>query len=219
MRSAAELALALVALAPGLAHAETCHHGVVQDDTIVWETRSTAATLLSPISVDSIEGGTIEDAAIVPRASSTMVRVRTRQPIGQALQPPLVRGPQRITLASPSGEPVAFEPRLDGPIERHVGYSASAGIERADRRRIDLACGRAAGIPLYVHAEAPLELAGTLSRPEKRQRALLWIGGVLLVAAGIGGVLSYRRVRDRAAAERAEALLEERYRALDREGP
>jgi hypothetical protein len=219
MRSVTErLSLAIViasAVAPGLGHAQACHHGVVGDDAIAWETRTGAGALVSgESSVESIEGGSLERGAIRPQGGST-VRVRTRQAIDGTLRPPLVRGPQRITLSSAGGEPVTFEPHVDGPLERHVGYTTTGGLDRAARRQIDDVCGRAEGIPLYVEAAGPIVIEGALSRPSERRETLLWVGGALLLTAGVGGGMAYRRLRDRAAVEQADALLEERYRALD----
>lgn len=214
MRS--ELAIAMVigvAAMPGLASAQTCHHGVVDGDVIEWETRTVSAALLSPPrGLELIEGGSLEDGEL--RSPSTM-RLRTRQPFDGVLRPPLVRGAQRITLSSPSGEPVAFEPDVGGPIERHVGYAATPGLEREARRRLDVACGEVEGVPLYVDAARSVELRGALASPSERRQTLLWVGGLLLLALSVGGGIAYRRVRDRAAVERADALLEERYRALE----
>lgn len=217
MRSAVELALALgLLITPGLARAQTCHHGVVHEGWIVWETESSGATLLAPAgSIESMEGGVLEDGAIVRHAAAAAVHLRTRQRVDGALRPPLVAGPQRITLATPRGEPVTFEPHLDGPIERHVGYSRTAGVDRAARRWLDGACGSAVGVPLYVEADGPIELAGTLSPPSARRQALLWLGGAVLLVVSLGGALAYRRLHERAAVERADALLEERYRRLE----
>jgi hypothetical protein len=125
-------------------------------------------------------------------------------------------GAQRITLSSPGGDPVAFEPDVDGPIERHVGYATTPGLDREARRRLDAICGETEGVPLYVGAERPIELRGALASPSERRQTLLLVGGVLLLALGAGGGIAYRRLRDRATAEAAEAILEERYRALER---
>jgi len=202
-----------VAAMPGLAHAQTCHHGVVDGDTIEWETRTVSAALLSPPrGLESIEGGSLEDGEL--RSPSTM-RLRTRQSFDGVLRPPLVRGAQRITLASPSGQPMAFEPDVDGALERHIGYATTPGLEREARRRLDEVCGEVEGVPLYVDAARPVELRGALASPSARRQTLLWVGGLLLLALSVGGGIAYRRMRDRAAAERAEALLEERYRALE----
>lgn len=134
------------------------------------------------------------------------------------LHPPLLLGPQRIVLGARNGERVDFVPVLDGPIQRHVGHHASRGIDPRTRAALDRACGaRERMRATYVRDVTYDELEGEIVRAEDRRAPLMWTGGLLLLFGALAAVIAYRRLEARAQIEHADALIDQRFRALENE--
>ncbi|AKF03046.1 hypothetical protein DB32_000195 [Sandaracinus amylolyticus] len=199
-------------------------------DAITWRTTMVgSASLVGPlppdVSVVSIEGGALspERDRIEATPGAREVVLITRQSIDArddvlVLRPPLVTSAQRIVIAARDGDRVSFAPALDGPIERHVGHHSSTGIDDPTRAHLDAWCGsRGRGVPTYVRALSWDDVRGELVRAEERRGSLLWIGWLVLGAGVIAGAIGYRRLAARAQIERADAVIESRFRTLARE--
>lgn len=227
------LATVITLAIPGAARAQACHHGVVEDGVIRWRTTlAQAGSLVGPlpadVSVESIEGGVarLEGgrlAGVSAEGPGPIVLV-TRQAIGDAeevvLRPPLVSAPQRIMLTAREGGRTSFAPALDGPVERHVGYHASPEIDGGTRAWLDGWCGpRERSVATYVRDVGYDDLRGAVVRDTERRGSLLWIGWLVLGLGAVGGVVAWRRLAARAAIERADVVIEERFRSLERQGP
>lgn len=233
----AERALPLAALTlaslvcTSLARAEVCHEGVVGEGEIRWRTVLFGdASLIEPlpddVALESIEGGTARleggrvvgvDATLVPTV------VHTRQSIDGTevvLHPPLVEGTARIVVTGVGEERVDFAPAIDGPIERRVGHHASRGVGDVERAALDRLCGAPGrSRPTFVRGVRYEDLRGALVRAEDRRGLVLAIAAVLAIAFVIGAVLAYRRLGARARIEHAEAVIDERFRELERSAP
>jgi hypothetical protein len=211
-----------------LAHAEVCHEGVVSDGEIRWRTVLFGdASLLEPlpddVALESIEGGTARvesgrlvgvDAELVPTV------VRTRQSIEGAdvvLHPPLVEGSARIVVTGVGEDRVDFAPAIDGPIERRVGHHASRSVGDAERAALDRLCGSPGrSRPTFVRGVRYDDLRGALVRAEDRRGFVLSLAAVLAIVFVVGAMIAYRRLGARARIEHAEAVIDERFRELER---
>ncbi|UJR84575.1 hypothetical protein [Sandaracinus amylolyticus] len=212
------------------ASAQVCHRGDVDADAITWRTTMVgSAPLVGPLppdlSVVSIEGGALSRGRdrIDATAGAPEVVLVTRQSIDThdptvVLRPPLVTSAQRIVLASHEGGRISFAPTLEGPIERHVGHHRSSGIDDPTRAHLDAWCGpRDRDVPTYLRALSWDDVRGELVRAEARRGSLLWIGWLVLAVGAIAGAIGYRRLAARAQVERADAVIESRFRTLAQE--
>jgi hypothetical protein len=220
----------MVAIAPK-ASAQVCHEGRIEGSTIHWRSSFFAdesfVGALPRGAFESIEGGVVreEDREIVgigvTRMGANPVVLSTRQVISGdtvTLRPPLVSSPQRIVLVSNRGASIAFAPELGGPITRHVGYHASRGIDDYTRAELDRWCPeRERGVPIYVRDIDPEQLRGEIVRSEERGDSLLRVGWLVLALGAVGAFFGYRRLTARAQIEHADALIEGRFRALERQ--
>jgi hypothetical protein len=214
---------ALVAATPALAE-DACHDGVIEGDVIRWT--SYVAVGRDPVvvprelEIERIEGGRIgPDSTLAASPGIARVRVTSRQPIADrrhvVLRVPRAHGPQRITLAA-GHERVRFEPELDGPLERHVGYATTSGVTERDRRSLELECGAAPARSLSIFVGAgELPLRGAITTITDRRVPFAWLGGAVLVLGLVVGGAAYRRFGRRAELERADALIEARFAELD----
>lgn len=230
MRSRADacaLIAVLLSAAPAAAQEASCHDGVAYEGGIRWRSHlpidGTSAPVVVPreLEVEHIDGGYVDErSVIIPTSALGGVVVVARQPVADradvTLRPPFTAGPQRITLDVP------FAPRVDGPIARELGYFAAPGVTREQRRFLAWRCGEAprGSTVLYVQAERP---RGAWRSREERTSGVLFVGAALLAVALVAGALLYRAFGRRAALERAELILNQRFDALeenaDREAP
>lgn len=225
------LSMAVFAIVFGIlprASAQVCHEGRLDGSVMYWHSTyfgdaSFVGPLPSDLTLVGIDHGNIREEhghmVGVIKTGANPVVITTRQPISEdegALHPPLTSLPQRIILVSESGSSVVFAPLLEGPITRHVGYHASRGIDEHTRAELDLWCGSyERGVPIYVRDIGYSALQGQIIRPEERGNYFLRFGWIVLVMGAIGAFLFYRRLMAQAQIERAEALIEGRFRALE----
>lgn len=232
-----ELALAVFAIVCAStsvrASAQACHEGRVDGDGIRWRTTilvpsARIAPLSSDVALESVEGGTAryEGGRLVGIDASgggePVVLVTSQSIHGNAitLHPALVDAPQRIVLTSRDGERIGFVPALDGPIERHVGFNSARDIDGQTRAQLDAWCGpHERAVPTFVRDVREGDLRGDLVRASEQRGSLLWIGWLVLAFGVIGGLLGYRRLSARAQLERADAVIEGRFRHLERTEP
>jgi hypothetical protein len=199
---------------------------------------------LAPDALVSVEDGALERdgsgrpvavvfrrAALSPPAYRARGSVRTlslgvTQPIDGrgdvVLRPPFALGKavQRVTLSSPEGLTFRVSDAL--PIERRIGSTVGADVDRDARRATDRTLGDADGRlgaeRLYLRASPALVDAGgvrgeLLLAPAKRRGLALAVGAAFAALLALGSAL-YRRFARAAELERAEAILEAEWGGL-----
>lgn len=230
IRSASVALVVAVAMGASPAAAQVCMRGTLGDGFTRWETTSYAAVsfveaLAPDMEVERIDGGALvtSDGRVIGLAPSaghagpTTLVVRQTTTDDAQLRPPLVRGPQRLSVSASDHGLLAFTPEAGSSIESYVGYHASAGFDERQRETLDTVCGASdRAIRIYVDAASRDAVRGRLVRGSDRGETLLWLAAAVLVLSLILGVVAYRRLTGRAQVEYADAMLEKRFREIDR---
>lgn len=139
------------------------------------------------------------------------------------LHPPFAAGSavQRVTLSS--AEAVRFVPDGVLDVERRIGFTTGADVDRDDRRAVESMLGTTPGSLggelLYLRPQTAAISAGGLAghlelAPAKRKELALATAGIFGGLLLLGFVL-YRRLAGAAELEQAEAIIDADYRGLD----
>ncbi len=215
--------LALLLAAAQASADDACHDGVIEEGAIRWVSsmRAGAEPIVVPreLEIERIEGGRLGADSTVVAPQGSRVRVVSRQRLLDrghvTLRVPRSRGAQRITLAA-GRERVRFEPELDGPLTRHVGYITTAAMSAGTRERLERRCGAPPSRSLSIFATGDeARLRGAISTRSERRAPFAWLGGALLLVGLIAGAFVYRAFGRRAAIEHADALIRERFGELE----
>lgn len=212
------------------------HEGTLLPNAVLWEseiliTRTPDAgphrlALRIPLPEDvEVEGASVERdhrgriVAILTSTADDRVRLRVRQPRGEALAPPLVPTWERVVLRGGA----TFRPAPALGLEQRMGHYASTDVGHAERELLDGTFGKVArgprGPALYLGPETPaalreLGLAGSLRTSGEQQTPL--VAAALGIAAVLVGALALasRALAQRAALERADKILDAEWRTL-----
>jgi hypothetical protein len=225
------VAVALVAATASTASAQVCQRGVLDEHATHWETSfpgpvTFVGALPPELAVEQLEGGVLvtREGRIVGVAQAPghlgAIRLRTREARGDEaarLEPPLVVGPQRVVVTAADRGLLAFTPAASTAMETYVGYHATPTMGEPQRRFLDAACGESDhAVRIYVDASSYDDLGGAVARGADRGQALVWLAAFVLVLSVGLGLVGYRRLSHRAKVEYADAMLDKRFREIER---
>jgi hypothetical protein len=148
------------------------------------------------------------------RVTTSWTEVKQR---GALPAPVAVGGVHRLAL----DPDLAFRPASELGLVTELGFTAPPGFGLRARDRVDdlLAVRSPALGAYYVSADDVHEAGGVVGEVELRaeaQRRTAWAVGIVFVVLCSAAVLEYRRARRRADVERADAILEAEYAALEK---